>query len=155
MMFMEMETVKPKVNDFFCGCGGVGLGFMKAGYDVIWACDYDKYAVQTYKQNVGKHVIQADIKLLTYKDIPKADVWAFGFPCQDLSVCGKQKGFRFKCKDCDEQWEYDDAEYKNGLKCPKCGNKNFQAATRSGMFFEMMRLLDESPKMWYDDSNMH
>lgn len=133
-----------KVNDFFCGAGGVGLGFMKAGYDVIWACDFDKYAVETYRHNVGDHVIQADIKNLTAEDIPNADVWAFGFPCQDLSVAGKQKGFRFACKDCGEEWSYDSDEHKDGIQCPKCGGKNYQAASRSGMFFEMMRLLDET-----------
>lgn len=95
------------VNDFFCGAGGVGLGFKNAGYDVIWACDLDKFAVQTYRKNVGEHVIQADIKELTYADIPKSDVWAFGFPCQDLSVAGKQKGLRLKCKDCGGEWGYD------------------------------------------------
>lgn len=136
--------MKLKVNDFFCGAGGVGLGFMGAGYDVIWACDFDKYAVDTYRKNVGDHVIQADIKKLSRADIPHADVWAFGFPCQDLSVAGKQKGFRFVCKDCGEEWGYDSEEHRDGVKCPKCGGENFQAASRSGMFFEMMRLLDET-----------
>lgn len=133
-----------KVNDFFCGAGGVGLGFMGAGFEVIWACDFDKYAVETYRRNVGDHVIQADIKKLTREDIPHADVWAFGFPCQDLSVAGKQKGFRFVCKDCGEEWGYDSEEHRDGIKCPKCGGENYQAASRSGMFFEMMRLLDET-----------
>lgn len=42
--------MNPTVNDFFCGAGGVGLGFAAAGFDVIWACDFDKYAVETYKK---------------------------------------------------------------------------------------------------------
>ena len=132
------------VNDFFCGAGGVGLGFVRAGYKVIWACDFDKYAVDTYRRNVGDHVVQADIKKLSRADIPKADVWAFGFPCQDLSVAGKQRGFRFACKDCGTEWGYDSEDYQDGIKCPKCGSGNYQAASRSGMFFERMRLLDET-----------
>lgn len=116
---------------------------MGAGYEVIWACDFDKYAVATYKKNVGNHVIQADIKKLSSADIPRADVWACGFPCQDLSVAGKQKGFRFACKDCGEEWSYDSEEHRDGVKCPKCSGKNYRAASRSGMFFEMMRLIDE------------
>lgn len=36
------------VNDFFCGCGGLGLGFKQAGYGLSGAWDFDKYAVQTY-----------------------------------------------------------------------------------------------------------
>lgn len=131
------------VNDFFCGAGGVGLGFMNAGFEVIWACDFDKYAVETYRQNVGNHVVLADIRKLSNRDIPRADVWAFGFPCQDLSVAGKQKGFRFTCKECGTEWGYDKEE-SAGIKCPKCGGTSYRAASRSGMFFEMMRLLDET-----------
>lgn len=86
-------------------------------------------------------MIQADIKKLTAEDIPHADVWAFGFPCQDLSVAGKQRGFQFVCKDCGNEWSYDSEEH---ICCPKCNSTNYQAATRSGMFFEMMRLLDET-----------
>lgn len=134
--------MRPTVNDFFCGAGGISLGFMGAGYDVIWACDFDKYAVQTYRRNIGEHVLQADIKELKWEDIPCADVWAFGFPCQDLSWAGKLKAFRFSCKDCGEEWSYD-SKNCGEIKCPKCGSANHRAATRSGMFFEMMRLLDE------------
>lgn len=133
-----------RVNDFFCGAGGVGIGFQKAGFDVIWACDFDKYAVETYRKNVGSHVIQADVKELTHADIPCADVWAFGFPCQDLSVAGVRKGFCFKCSDCGEEFTLDDAEYNNGVECPKCEGTHHTAASRSGMFFEVMRLLDET-----------
>ena len=133
-----------RVNDFFCGAGGVGIGFQKAGFDVVWACDFDKYAVETYRNNVGDHVIQADVRKLTYADIPGAEVWAFGFPCQDLSVAGVRKGFCFKCSDCGEEFTLNDAEYSNGVKCPKCRGMRHTAASRSGMFFEVMRLLDET-----------
>ena len=72
---------KLKVNDFFCGCGGLGLAFQAAGYEIVGAWDFDKFAVETYRENVGDHVQKADIKELHQEDIPQADVWAFGFPC--------------------------------------------------------------------------
>lgn len=72
---------KLKVNDFFCGCGGLGLAFQEAGYEIVGAWDFDKFAVETYRENVGGHVQKADIKELHQADIPQADVWAFGFPC--------------------------------------------------------------------------
>jgi DNA (cytosine-5)-methyltransferase 1 len=122
----------------------VGIGFKNAGFDVIWACDFDKYAVQTYQKNVGNHVVQADIKKLTHADIPTAEVWAFGFPCQDLSVAGNKRGFRFVCEECGEEFALDDTEYADGVKCPRCGGEKHKAASRSGMFFEIMRLLDET-----------
>lgn len=41
-----MRTLK--VNDFFCGCGGMGVAFKNAGFEIAGAWDFDKYAVQTY-----------------------------------------------------------------------------------------------------------
>lgn len=135
-----------KVNDFFCGCGGMGIAFKNAGYEIAGAWDFDKYAVESYRANVGDHVQKADIKDLHQADIPKADVWAFGFPCQDLSVAGKQRGMILKCEDCKEEIEINPEEYTGNTICPVCGGDNFKAASRSGCFFEMMRLLEETER---------
>ena len=43
---------KLKVNDFFCGCGGMGIAFKNAGYEIAGAWDFDKYAVESYRANV-------------------------------------------------------------------------------------------------------
>ena len=80
------------VNDFFCGCGGMGLGFKQAGYKTLLAWDYDKWALQSYKHNVDEIAEIKDISKVGPWDVPKADVWTFGFPCQDISIAGKQKG---------------------------------------------------------------
>lgn len=135
---------KYTVNDFFCGAGGVALGFKEAGFDVIWACDFDKHCVTTYSHNVGEWVQQLDVTKITYKDIPKADGWAFGFPCQDLSVAGQQAGFVMKCNDCNEEFKITAGTQAADIVCPKCGGGNISAATRSACFFEIMRLLDET-----------
>lgn len=137
---------KLKVNDFFCGCGGMGIAFKNAGYEIAGAWDFDKYAVESYRANVGDHVQKADIKELHQADIPQADVWAFGFPCQDLSVAGKQRGMILKCEDCGEEIEINPEEYTGNTVCPKCSSNNFKAASRSGCFFEMMRLLEETER---------
>jgi DNA (cytosine-5)-methyltransferase 1 len=79
-------------NDLFCGAGGMGLGFQKAGYEVAGAWDFDKWAVKSYAHNVDPIVLQADIQNMTWRDMPKAAVWTFGFPCQDLSIAGKKAG---------------------------------------------------------------
>ena len=139
---MQQRTLK--VNDFFCGCGGLGQAFKNAGFEIVGAWDFDKYAVQSYKRNIGDHVTQADIKELTYKDIPKADVWTFGFPCQDLSVAGKQRGLVLKCQDCETEIEINPEEYTGEIVCPNCGGSNTKSESRSGCFFEIMRLLDET-----------
>lgn len=132
------------VNDFFCGCGGLGLGLRQAGFKILKAWDFDKYAVQTYRENISDHVEQADIRELCIEDIPKADAWAFGFPCQDISVDGKQGGIKLECTDCGEVWKVDYKHYTGKNTCPKCGGRNYKAATRSGMFFKIMRLLQEA-----------
>ena len=137
---------KLKVNDFFCGCGGLGLAFQEAGYEIVGAWDFDKFAVETYRENVGGHVQKADIKELHQADIPQADVWAFGFPCQDLSVAGKQKGMILKCQDCGEVVEINPEEYTGENTCPKCSGKDLMAESRSGCFFEIMRLLEETER---------
>lgn len=132
------------LNDFFCGCGGIGAGFQQAGFQIVGAWDFDKYAVETYRENVGDHVAQADITKMTIADIPKADVWAFGFPCQDLSVAGNQAGILLECKVCGETWKVEYDTYSNDNPCPQCGSTEHKAASRSGLFFEIMRLLDEA-----------
>lgn len=132
------------LNDFFCGCGGMGLGFKQAGFDFSGSWDFDKYAVQSYRANVDPNVIQADITEMTIDDVPYADVWAFGFPCQDLSVAGEQKGIVLECLECGESWEVTYDTYTSENPCPRCGCTKHKAASRSGLFFEIMRLLDEA-----------
>lgn len=73
------------VNDLFCGGGGMGLGFKQAGFEIVGAWDKDKFAVQSYKENVDSTVVQKDIKDMKWYDLEESDVWAFGFPCTQIS----------------------------------------------------------------------
>ena len=72
----QVDTKIYSMNDFFCGCGGIGLGFKQAGFRIAGAWDSNKYAVQTYKENVWAGVKQADIREMDIDDIPKAVEWA-------------------------------------------------------------------------------
>lgn len=82
-----------KVASLFCGCGGLDMGFVKAGYNVVWSNDFDKYAVQTYNRNFTHPAVCGDINKIDINEIPEHDVLIGGFPCQPFSMMGKEKGF--------------------------------------------------------------
>lgn len=78
------------VVSLFSGGGGLDLGFVTEGYDIIWAIDNDKNAVATYQANIGNHVICADINHIDIGKIPPADVVIGGPPCQSFSLAGNR-----------------------------------------------------------------
>ena len=76
----------------FSGIGGIDLGFEFAGFKTVWANDFDKFAVQSYRANVNNRIELGDIRIV--KDhIPGHDVLVGGFPCQPFSTLGKLQGF--------------------------------------------------------------
>ncbi len=83
-----------KVCSLFCGIGGIDMGFKQAGYDIVWANEYDAAACKTYRHNFeNAHLVEADIRTVKTEIIPDFDVLTAGFPCQPFSVAGKQRGF--------------------------------------------------------------
>lgn len=97
--------------DFFAGIGGIRLGLEQAGHKCVGFCEFDKYARTAYKAmyDTEGEWENHDVRTVKPYDVPAADLWCFGFPCQDISVAGKQKGL--------------------------------QEGERSGLFYEVMRLL--------------
>ncbi|MCI0565291.1 MAG: DNA (cytosine-5-)-methyltransferase, partial [Nitrososphaera sp.] len=97
-----------KLGELFCGPGGLALGAKlasvrtnKTTYSIShgWATDYDKDTCETYRRNIcpddPRSVVHRDIRHLDYEylaSISDIDVLAFGFPCNDFSVVGEQKG---------------------------------------------------------------
>ena len=93
--FLDSEK-KYKVVSLFSGIGGFDIGFQNAGFDIIWANDFDKYACETYKANVSQNIVCDDIRNQLDK-IPQHDILIGGFPCQPFSTLGKLKGFEEQC----------------------------------------------------------
>lgn len=87
----------PTVCSLFAGIGGIDLGFKQAGFDIIWANEYDTAACKTYRHNFdGSNLVEGDIRDISADNIPDFDVLTAGFPCQPFSIAGKQKGFNDK-----------------------------------------------------------
>lgn len=111
-MARSMESrvcTDPRINvvSFFCGCGGLDLGFRgdfsymgerfpRTKFDIIKAYDFNKDAVKTYRQNIGENVEQLDLSEYDVERIPQADVLIGGFPCQDFANCGPRRGLTSK-----------------------------------------------------------
>ncbi len=95
--------MKFKLGELFCGPGGIAWGAMNAkikdkSFSIIhqWANDYDKDTCDTYRYNIcpkaPKTVYHEDIRKLDMTKLKPIDALAFGFPCNDYSIVGEQKG---------------------------------------------------------------
>jgi DNA (cytosine-5)-methyltransferase 1 len=82
-----------KVVSLFAGCGGLDLGFEKAGFDVVWANEYDSSIHPTYRLNHPRtQLCTLDIRNIKANDIPDCDGIIGGPPCQSWSLGGKCLG---------------------------------------------------------------
>lgn len=77
------------IISLFSGAGGLDLGLIQAGNTILWANDIDRDAVETYKENIGNHIICDDIKNVDILSLPDADVVVGGFPCQGFSQANR------------------------------------------------------------------
>ena len=75
----------------FCGAGGLDMGFERAGFDTVWANDFDKDACQTHRLWSHATVVQGDIGKIKSEEIPDVDILLGGFPCQGFSLSGPRR----------------------------------------------------------------
>jgi DNA (cytosine-5)-methyltransferase 1 len=81
-----------KAISLFSGAGGLDFGFKKAGFEILWANDFNKNACETYKNNIGNHIHCGDINELKgqlKECVNNVDIIFGGPPCQGFSVAGK------------------------------------------------------------------
>ena len=93
-----------RLGELFCGPGGIGYGATTAkieneNFRIVhaWANDYDSDTCETYRTNICPNdpdsVVCCDVRKLDLTQFEDIDAFAFGFPCNDFSVVGEQKGF--------------------------------------------------------------
>lgn len=80
------SKIKPRVNSFFAGIGGFDLGFERAGISPTFHCEINKFCTSVLRRHWPKVPCVPNILEVRADDIPDADVWCGGFPCQDVSV---------------------------------------------------------------------
>ena len=80
-----------KIISLFSGAGGLDLGMVQTGNDIVWANDIDKDAVETYRKNIGQEIVCCDIKDVDFSAVPDAEVVIGGFPCQGFSMANMKR----------------------------------------------------------------
>jgi DNA (cytosine-5)-methyltransferase 1 len=75
----------------YSGAGGLDHGFIRAGFEVTWANEIDPWACETYRHNVGDHIVCDDVITAAPPKGVEADVVIGGPPCQGFSVIGKMQ----------------------------------------------------------------
>lgn len=86
---------KYRVISLFSGAGGMDLGFKNAGFDIVWANDFFKEAVESYKKNVDPRIVYGDITKIDSSEMPDdIDLVIGGFPCQGFSVANNKRSMK-------------------------------------------------------------
>lgn len=83
---MSLNTIS-----LFSGAGGFDLGLIKSGFNIVFANDILKPAIENYRHNIGE-IYEGDITKINPDDLPNADVVVGGFPCQPFSNAGNRLG---------------------------------------------------------------
>ena len=97
-----MPNSKLKVASLFCGCGGSDLGliggfqylqkdYAKLPFEIVYALDFDQWAVDTYNKNFVHPAVCDDITYVDFNQLPDVDVMIGGFPCQSFSTVNPTK----------------------------------------------------------------
>ncbi len=83
-----------KVASFFSGIGGFDLGFERAGMEVVFQCEWNAFCQKVLRKRLPNVKLVGDINDVSIDEVPQAEVWCGGFPCQDVSLAnqGKRKG---------------------------------------------------------------
>lgn len=90
-----MKKKSYKVISLFSGAGGMDIGFINSGFEIVWANDFFKEAVESYRNNIGDHIVYGDITKIKSSEMPdNIDLVIGGFPCQGFSVANTKRSMK-------------------------------------------------------------
>ena len=121
----------------------------RKSYELVNFCEFDSFAEQSY---CAVHGVDPSLNL---GDITKVDETAIkpfnmicgGSPCQDFSVAGKGEGSKWKCKECEHEYNPLTVHYTVRHKCPKCGCEQIDKS-RSSLLVEWLRVIRANHPKW-------
>lgn len=87
---MRSLCAKPKAIELFAGAGLFSYAFTKEGFEVVQAVELDSVACETYRLNLGDHIVQGDVRKV--QPYGKCDVLIAGPPCQGFSTLNRNRG---------------------------------------------------------------
>lgn len=92
----DVEQPRIRVASFFAGIGGFDLGFENAGMETVFQCEKKSFCLDILEKHWPEVPREEDIQKVVADDIPEAEIWAGGFPCQDVSLArmGPRSGLR-------------------------------------------------------------
>lgn len=94
---VKRYATKPNIVSLFSGCGGLDLGFEQAGFNVMWANEFDKDIWETYMLNHKDTILDTrSITDIPDDDVPECDGIIGGPPCQSWSEGGSKRGLEDK-----------------------------------------------------------
>ncbi len=106
------------LGSLFDGSGGFPLAGIYAGMTPLWASEVEPYPIAVTRQRLPGMKHLGDVSKVSGAEVEPVDVITFGSPCQDMSVAGKRAGMQHAAKGDEE-------------------------TTRSGMFYEAIRIIKE------------
>lgn len=118
-------------------------------YTLVNFCEFDKYATTSYCaiHDIDESLNLGDITKVDETNLKPFNMICGGSPCQDFSVAGKQAGSKWKCKDCDIEYNPLTVHFSKRHKCPNCDSENLDK-TRSSLLVEWLRIIRANKPKW-------
>lgn len=136
----DLEPIR--LLSLFSGIGAFEKALTRLGipYKIVHYCEIDPYPAKAYSiiHHIPEECNLGDVKKIDIDKLEDFDMMTWGFPCTDVSVAGKAEGLKIKCENCKQVFNLSELIK---MSCPYCNSKNVVSNTRSGLYFEGLKIL--------------